>query len=281
MPEPGGPPMPSSWGSMSPGPSGRSQWRAYSLPRPPGKDVDVLLGRPEMGARVLVTNQGLRRYEIELPAGPLDIHSLTGDRRRCLGLVLADGLITAELAAGRAQVAWLLGAGDLIRPWEMAHVQLAQASEWRALTDARIVRIERGDDPDATAIERVLRWAGRTSQWLLATSLILSSPSIDERLLLLFALYGERWGKVTTDGVRIKLPLTHELLGRLCGARRPTVTLAINSLEENGFITRASHHVWLLHQHPGLADAPSDSAPYEPAVSVEQASIDGSGHQDG
>jgi CRP/FNR family transcriptional regulator, cyclic AMP receptor protein len=245
-------------------------------PCPRQKDAGVLLSRPELGGRVLVTNHGLRRREVALTAGPLDIHSLTGDHRRCLGLLLTDGLITAQLEAGRGHVAWLLGAGDLIRPWEMAHVQLAQASTWRALTDVRMVRIELGDDPDAAAIERALGWASRTSQWLLATSLILSSQSIAERLLLLFTLYGERWGKVTTDGVRIRLPLTHELLGRLCGARRPTVTLAIKSLEEDGLITRASHNVWLLHQHPWLADVPSDSAPDEPPVIVRPASIDGS-----
>ena len=240
----------------------------------------MLVSQPEVGVQALVTNHGLRRREVALTAGPLDIHSFIGDHRRCLGLLLADGLITAQLEAGRGQVAWLLGAGDLIRPWEIAHVQLARAARWRALTDGRMVRIERGDDPDATAIERVMGRASRTSQWLLATSLILSSPSIAERLLLLFALYAERWGKVTTDGVRIKLPLTHELLGRLCGARRPTVTLAMKSLEEDGFITRASHHVWLLHQHPWLADASSNSA-YEPAVSVRQPSMNGSRDQAG
>ena len=56
----------------------------------------------------------------------------------------------------------------------------------------------------AATIEKLLLATSRTSHWLLATSLIMSSPSITERLLLLFALYGERWGKVTPDGVRIK-----------------------------------------------------------------------------
>jgi len=223
----------------------------------------VLVSEPQESPRALVTNRGLHRREIELTAGPFDVRRFTGDHRRCLGLVLADGLITAQLEAGRGQVAWLLGGGDLIRPWDMAHVRLAQASEWRALTDARLVRIERGHDPDPAAIERVLSWASRTSHWLLATSLILSLPSIAERLLLLFALYGERWGKVTPEGVRVELPLTHQLLGKLCGARRSTVTLAINSLEEDGFITRASRDVWLLHQYPGVSGPDRYGVQYE------------------
>lgn len=235
----------------------------------------MLLSRPELGARPLVPNRGLLRREIAITAGPFEIGPLTGDHRGCLGLLVCDGLITAQLGAGRGQVAWLLGAGDLIRPWELTHLPLAQSSEWRALTDAKIMRIERGPEPDPVAIDRVLSRANRTTHWLLATSLILSSPSIAERLLLLFALYGERWGKVTPEGVRIKLPLTHQLLGRLCGARRPTVTLAIKSLEEHGSVTRVSPDVWLLHQHPWPGDARYDSATYEPAVGMGRAWIDG------
>jgi len=130
-----------------------------------------------------------------------------------------------------------------------------------------VVRIDRVADsqaqPDPAVIEKLLRRAGRTNQWLLASSLILSSPSIMERLLLLFEQYGERWGKVTPEGVRVELPLTHQLLGKLCGARRSTVTLAINSLEEDGFITRASRDVWLLHQYPGVSGPDRYGVQYE------------------
>jgi hypothetical protein len=116
--------------------------------------------------------------------------------------------------------------------------------------------------------------ASRTTHWLLASSLIFSSPSITERLLLLFRLYAERWGKVTPAGVRLELPLTHELLGKLCGARRPTVTLAISSMEGQGSITRPSRDVWLLHQYPGVSDVLTSATDYEPN-GFRRASMDG------
>lgn len=49
----------------------------------------------------------------------------------------------------------------------------------------------------------------------------------------------DRWGRVTPDGVIVPLKLTHEALGRLVGAQRPTVTLALGELVASGRVTRA------------------------------------------
>jgi CRP-like cAMP-binding protein len=45
-------------------------------------------------------------------------------------------------------------------------------------------------------------------------------------------------GTVVTDGVRIELPLTHVLLGQAVGSARETVTLALSTLEREGFLVR-------------------------------------------
>ena len=104
--------------------------------------------------------------------------------------------------------------------------------------------------PNPGLVQQLLARATSTSHWLLATTLILSAPSIEERLLLLFAHYGERWGKVTPQGVRLDLPLTHDLLASLSAARRPTVTLALRSLAQQGLLTRVSRDQWLLKRDP-------------------------------
>jgi DNA-binding IclR family transcriptional regulator len=44
----------------------------------------------------------------------------------------------------------------------------------------------------------------------------------------------------------IDLELTHAELGRLVGARRPTVTLALQALREQGDLDRAPDGEWLL-----------------------------------
>jgi CRP-like cAMP-binding protein len=99
--------------------------------------------------------------------------------------------------------------------------------------------------------EQLLARAARTGHWLLAQALILSAPSIEERLLMLFDLYGERWGKVTPQGIRLDMPLTHELLASFCGARRPTVTLALRSLTDEGFLVRVATDMWVLPHRAG------------------------------
>ena len=49
-------------------------------------------------------------------------------------------------------------------------------------------------------------------------------------------LLAESWGRVTQAGIRLPLGLTHDVLGALVGARRPTVTLALRELTERGAI---------------------------------------------
>jgi len=45
-------------------------------------------------------------------------------------------------------------------------------------------------------------------------------------------------GSVVTDGVRVELPLTHELLAQTVGSARETVTCALRTLEHEGFLVR-------------------------------------------
>jgi CRP-like cAMP-binding protein len=94
----------------------------------------------------------------------------------------------------------------------------------------------------------VLSRSARTAHWLLAKSLIVSCPLLQDRLILLFGLLGERWGRVTPDGILLDLPLTHGLLATLCGARRPSITLALHVLQDDDVITRAGHGGWLLRR---------------------------------
>ena len=59
-------------------------------------------------------------------------------------------------------------------------------------------------------------------------------PRVEDRLLALFWLLAEQWGRVTPGGTVLPLALTHETLGALVGARRPTVTLALGDLSDTG-----------------------------------------------
>jgi hypothetical protein len=57
------------------------------------------------------------------------------------------------------------------------------------------------------------------------------------------------YGRVSADGVKLELPLTHALLGEMVGSERETVTRAIDQLECSGFLSREGQF-YQLHVAP-------------------------------
>jgi hypothetical protein len=93
----------------------------------------------------------------------------------------------------------------------------------------------------------------------LTTQLVVCQlPRVDQRLLALMWLLAESWGRVTPAGTTLPLKLTHDALGALIGARRPTVTLALRDLSERGAIVRQDQG-WLLLEAPAGATRRAES----------------------
>lgn len=61
-------------------------------------------------------------------------------------------------------------------------------------------------------------------------------PSVERRVLRKLRQLALRWGRVTPDGIRLDLRLTHQELANMVGAVRETVTLAMGRLQEQGEI---------------------------------------------
>jgi CRP/FNR family transcriptional regulator, cyclic AMP receptor protein len=95
-------------------------------------------------------------------------------------------------------------------------------------------------------ISRLMGRVASRARTLAITQAISHLNRADTRLLLLFWLLAERWGVVTPEGITIELPLTHEVLAMLTGVRRPTATIAINRLADEGLLIRPARHRWLL-----------------------------------
>jgi hypothetical protein len=101
-------------------------------------------------------------------------------------------------------------------------------------------------------------------------------------------LLAESWGRVTPAGTTLPLSLTHDALGALIGARRPTVTLALRELTERGAVIRQDQG-WLLLEAPPhtaaraerirdpavIRSGPSDWARVSDPVPLQDESIDG------
>jgi hypothetical protein len=92
-------------------------------------------------------------------------------------------------------------------------------------------------------------------------------PRVADRLLAMMWLLAESWGRVTPAGVSLPLVVTHEAIGALIGARRPTVSLAVTELIERGAIMRQPTGWLLLEEVP----APAARAPHaEPPLLLER-----------
>jgi len=70
-------------------------------------------------------------------------------------------------------------------------------------------------------------------------------PRVEDRLLAMFWTLADRWGARSGNDVRVRLAVTHGTLGRLIGARRPTVSLGLRSLAETGALRREGDD-WLM-----------------------------------
>jgi CRP/FNR family transcriptional regulator, cyclic AMP receptor protein len=183
-------------------------------------------------------------------------HPPAFDAASTYGLLVLDGLLGRRVRVGGAVATELLGGGDILRPWDMptwANFVAAQ-SDWRIFRPARIAvldeRITRliGSRPQLTITfaSRLFRRA-RNSTYLLAVSHL---ARVDQRLLAALWHLASNWGRVTPDGVRIPFRLTHELLAEIVGARRPSVTIALSTLQQQGLVIRTSDGCYVLVGEP-------------------------------
>jgi hypothetical protein len=173
-----------------------------------------------------------------------------------LGLLVLDGLIAREVLTEDVISTELLGEGELLRPSCLSpSPKLVHATvRWSVLSEARVAVLDGrataalGAYPEiiCTLMERVNSRAER----LTLTQAICQLNRVDRRLLTLFWHLAERWGRMTMDGVRIPLTLSHRMLAQLVGARRPTVSTALGELSRAGELVRCPDGSWLLTGEP-------------------------------
>lgn len=96
------------------------------------------------------------------------------------------------------------------------------------------------------------------ADWGLAAAIALE-PRLERRLILKLRQLAGRWGKVTPEGVRLDLRVTHQERGDLIGTARESITVAPGRLQEQGEITVRRRTVMLrrMDDQPGVA---TDSA---------------------
>ncbi len=182
-----------------------------------------------------------------------------------IGLLVLDGLLLRRVGVDGRFGGELLGEGDILRPWQTADVPtLPRATGWRAIEPTRVAILDRraayrlARYPELTA--RLVARALERSRTLAVNMAIVHQPRVDTRLLMLFWHLVARWGKVSPDGYRLSLRLTHTVLADLVAARRPTVSAALSDLAEQHLVM-VRENTWLISGPPPSELLELDAAP--------------------
>jgi CRP-like cAMP-binding protein len=184
------------------------------------------------------------------------------------GFFVLNGLLSRGVVIQGRRSAELLGPGDVLRPRASEGLDPSVPFEvtWEALEPVRLAvldqdfaeRASRRPEVIAALMDRVMRRAHSLGFHLAVSHLKL----VEMRLLVILWYYADRWGRVTPEGVVLPLRMTHSLLARIVGARRPSVSTALGRLQDRGLVDRTEAGHWVLRgQPPGdLEDWPAAAA---------------------
>ena len=196
---------------------------------------------------------------VTFPSGPWRAPDATQPTAGGFGLLVLDGLLLRRVEVAGRHAAELLGPGDLLRPFQHGDDSTLDLTwTWRVVAPTKCAML----DP---------RWTARAAAWpqigaelagrglaralrLVVTMAIAQQPKLDIRLWMLFWELADRYGKVHPDGIHLELPLTHEVLSHLAGARRPSVSGALTRLAEDGRLTRSGRNWVLSGERPVLEE---------------------------
>jgi len=218
--------------------------------------IDLVDAWPELARFVPSADLALGRRALVAPvitAKDEDVFERLGVRAgRALTLLVVEGVVLKVTRfAGRSALE-LLGPGDFVAPPLTAARQVESPAVSRytahgvtsiAVLEVRFRRAARRWPGLFDCLQEHLgRQAHRASRHLA----ILHLPRVEDRIVALFADLAERFGRMTPDGIVLDLPLTHQVIGDLVGSRRPTVTLALQTLAADGVVERLDDGRWRL-----------------------------------
>ncbi len=229
--------------------------------------VRVLHADPELGGalagpHLAEATERLVAAVVAPRGGALADSALTVAGPEGLGLLMLEGVVAREVLLSDNVSVEFLGAGDLLqesRPDDPGRLLRSQV-RWTvveparfAVLDARFARAA-AEYPEVALV--LMNRLVQRSHRLAVTQAITQLNGVDRRVLTLLWHLAERWGHISSSGVEVPLRAPHRMLAQAVGARRPTVSTAIASLQARNELSRRPDGGWVLHGEPvGL---PSD-----------------------
>jgi CRP/FNR family cyclic AMP-dependent transcriptional regulator len=175
-----------------------------------------------------------------------------------LGLLVLEGFVVRHVDVVGRPATELLGAGDLLRPWEPDRTApFSSGARWQVLEPSRVALLDDrvcaviGRWPDLVAA-LVGRAISRSREQAIALA-VGQIPSMPLRLLVVLWHIAGRWGVPQDGGTVVPVRMTHELLANLTSGQRPSVSHAISALRRRGLIDRtADGRLVLLGEPPSV-----------------------------
>lgn len=197
------------------------------------------------GDRVIAAGVGLPVVALEAgtawerPAEPDDAVA---------SLVVSGFLLRTLRRYGRSTIE-MYGPGDLIAPEALIS---DGATTWKVVDDSTIARLDQRFEIAARrwpALWRVtLQRSSERSERLAAHLAALQLSRVDDRVEAVLWQLADRFGRVTPEGVVLPMALTHQAIGHLAAAKRPTVSVALGQLAAEGRVVRLPDGGWLLRR---------------------------------
>ena len=213
------------------------------------RDPDLLRHVPE--ARARAAQREVLVPISRVPRGCWHPGPREEDHEADLGLLVVDGLLARRMSLGLRHSVELLCRGDLLRPWQPqfeAYDNLTPHACWKVLVPAQLAVLDRRFEHDAAGLPGVMaELLGRAvlRSRSLGLRLALSQHAkLTVRLTGLFWHLADRWGVQERDAILVPLSLSHETIADLVSAQRPSVSVALRRLAEQGAVVRRPDGWW-------------------------------------
>jgi CRP/FNR family transcriptional regulator, cyclic AMP receptor protein len=203
-----------------------------------------------------------------LPTGTWEPGDRASFARHAVVLIVLRGLLVRDVTLEKRTSSELLGPGDVLAPWSQPTPLVPAAVSWTVAEPTVLAILE------DRFLAAARRWPGlsvalhdRMTAQLDRAALhgaVCQLGRVELRILALMWHLSDRWGRMSATGVVLPVKLTHEMIGRLVGAQRPTVTLALGQLAEEGALLRRDDGAWVLRENSVEILRPAGTPPGDP-----------------
>jgi CRP/FNR family transcriptional regulator, cyclic AMP receptor protein len=175
-----------------------------------------------------------------LEPGGWDAIAEYGGCESWMGLLVLEGYLLRRTTFAHETVGEIIGPGDLLRPWDHDGEYPVEglATSWHLLAATTIALLDDGFAariaPWPPLTVALLARTGRRARWLGLRLLVSQLHGVETRVFYLLWLLAERWGRRRDGMLRVPIRLTHQHIGEVIGAERPSVSNAVGRLRELG-----------------------------------------------